>query len=148
MRDMSSLSHSANAAASARSGEARAQVETENGELTISQMSRLFDVTLRTLRFYEDRGLLTPRREGNARFYRAADRVRVEMILRGKKLGFTLTEISDLIGGKGATETPDLEEQLEPQQVIKQIGHLERQRDDIETAIQLLRATQDRLAAA
>ncbi len=148
MRDMSSLSHSANAAASARSGEARAQVETENGELTISQMSRLFDVTLRTLRFYEDRGLLTPRREGNARFYRAADRVRVEMILRGKKLGFTLTEISDLIGGKGATETPDLEEQLEPQQVIKQIGHFERQRDDIETAIQLLRATQDRLAAA
>ncbi len=145
---MSSLSHSANAAASARSGEARAQVETENGELTISQMSRLFDVTLRTLRFYEDRGLLTPRREGNARFYRAADRVRVEMILRGKKLGFTLTEISDLIGGKGATETPDLEEQLEPQQVIKQIGHFERQRDDIETAIQLLRATQDRLAAA
>ncbi|MGO8844071.1 MAG: MerR family transcriptional regulator [Methylocella sp.] len=116
--------------------------------MTISQMSRLFDVTLRTLRFYEDRGLLTPRREGNARFYRAADRVRVEMILRGKKLGFTLTEISDLIGGKGATETPDLEEQLEPQQVIKQIGHLERQRDDIETAIQLLRATQDRLAAA
>jgi DNA-binding transcriptional MerR regulator len=61
------------------------QGEIENAELTISQMSRLYSVTLRTLRFYEDRGLLTPRREGNARFYRAADRARVEMILRGKK---------------------------------------------------------------
>src|SRR5271166_3261323 len=64
-------------------------------------MSRLFGVSLRTLRFYEDRGLIKPRREGNARFYRGADRVRREMILKGKKLGFTLTEIQDLIGGKG-----------------------------------------------
>ena len=119
------------------------QGEIENAELTISQMSRLYSVTLRTLRFYEDRGLLTPRREGNARFYRAADRARVEMILRGKKLGFTLTEIRDLIGGKGATETPDLEEQLQPQQITCQIGHLERQRDEIEAAIQRLRAPQD-----
>ena len=72
--------------------------------MTISQMSRLYGVSLRTLRFYEDRGLIKPRREGNARYYRAADRVRLDMILRGKKLGFTLSEISDLIGGKGAGE--------------------------------------------
>ena len=83
-------------------------------------MSRLNGVSLRTLRFYEDRGLIKPRREGNARFYRAADQVRMEMILRGKKLGFTLTEINDLIGGKGANETPDLEEQLQPQQIVSQ----------------------------
>ena len=76
-------------------------------------MSRVYGVSLRTLRFYEDRGLIKPRREGNARYYRGADRVRMEMILKGKKLGFTLTEIQDLIGGKGATETPDLEEQLQ-----------------------------------
>jgi DNA-binding transcriptional MerR regulator len=146
MREVSSLSHSADAAASARSREARPQSEGENAELTISQMSRLYDVTLRALRFYEDRGLLSPRREGNARFYRAADRVRFEMILRGKKLGFTLAEIGDLIGGKGATETLDLEEQLQPQQITNQIGHLERQRDEIDTAIQRLRATLDRLS--
>lgn len=148
MREMSSLSHSASAAASAPEGEAHAQLETEQAELTISQMSRLYNVTLRALRFYEDRGLITPRREGNARFYRAVDRVRVEMILRGKKLGFTLTEICDLIGGKGATETADLEEQLQPQQIINQISHLERQRDEIETAIQRLRATHNRLSQA
>jgi DNA-binding transcriptional MerR regulator len=84
------------------------QSEIGQAELTISQMSRLFNVSLRTLRFYEGRGLIQPRREGNTRFYRAADRVRMEMILKGKKLGFTLTEIIDLIGGKGANETPSL----------------------------------------
>ncbi len=115
-------------------------------EMTISQMSRLFGVSLRTLRFYEDRGLIKPRREGNARFYRGADRVRMEMILKGKKLGFTLTEIQDLIGGKGATETPNLEDQLNPQQIVTQIGHLERQRGEIDGAIERLRETQSRLA--
>jgi DNA-binding transcriptional MerR regulator len=58
----------------------------------------------------------------------------MEMVLKGKKLGFTLTEIQDLIGGKGATETMDLEDQLNPQQIVTQIGHLERQRSEIEGA--------------
>ena len=117
------------------------------GEMTISQMARVFSVSLRTLRFYEDRGLIKPRREGNARYYRGADRVRrMEMILKGKRLGFTLTEIQDLIGGKGTTETPDLEDQLNPDQIDTQIVHLERQRGEIESAIERLRATQNRLA--
>ena len=70
-----------------------------------------------------------------------ADRARMEMILRGKKLGFTLAEISDLIGGKGANDSPDLEERLQPQQIVNQIGHLERQREEIESAIARLGAT-------
>ncbi|MGO8916401.1 MAG: MerR family transcriptional regulator [Stellaceae bacterium] len=115
-------------------------------ELTISQMSRLYSVSLRTLRFYESRGLMKPRREGSARFYRAADQVRMGMILQGKKLGFTLTEINDLIGGKSADEAADLERQLQPHQIISQIGHLERQRDEIDSAIQLLRATHNQLS--
>ena len=143
MKEMSSVGNLASAAASAI-GEAHTTLQAEHAEFTISQMSRLYNVTLRTLRFYEDRGLVKPRREGNARFYRPSDRVRIEIILRGKKLGFTLTEITDLIGGKGATETPVLEEQLQPQQVINQISHLERQRDDIDNAIKQLRATHSR----
>ena len=91
------------------------------------------------------RKLIKPRREGNARFYRAADQVRMEMILRGKKLGFTLTEINDLIGSKQANETSDLEERLQPHQIISQIGHLERQRDEIDSAIQRLRASRNHL---
>jgi DNA-binding transcriptional MerR regulator len=126
--------------------EGRTALDSTQPELTISQMSRVFGVSLRTLRFYEDRGLIKPRREGNARYYRASDRIRMEMILKGKKLGFTLTEIQDLIGGKGATEMTDLEDQLNPQQVVTQISHLERQRNEIEGAIERLRATQSRLA--
>jgi DNA-binding transcriptional MerR regulator len=126
--------------------EGRSALDSAQPELTISQMSRVFGVSLRTLRFYEDRGLIKPRREGNARYYRGGDRIRMEMILKGKKLGFTLTEIQDLIGGKGATETADLEDQLNPQQIVTQIGHLERQRSEIEGAIERLRATQSRLA--
>ena len=146
MSRISSLNSSTNAGLGAPEGEASLSSAAGHSEITISQMSRLYGVSLRTLRFYEDRGLIRPRREGNARFYRGADRVRMEMIIRGKKLGFTLTEINDLIGGKGATETPDLEEQLQPQQIVNQIGHLERQRDEIDSAIERLRATHNRLS--
>ena len=143
MSRMSSLSYSADVASAP---EVLAEPEPGQAELTIRQMSRLYGVSLRTSRFYEDRGLIKPRREGNGRLYSAADRVRLEMILKGKKLGFTLTEINDLIGGKGADETPDLEEQLQPHQIVSQIGHLERQRDEIDSAIERLRATHSRLS--
>jgi DNA-binding transcriptional MerR regulator len=123
-------------------------VQTRDDELTIGQMSRLYGVSLRTLRFYEDRGLMAPRREGGARYYRRGERARMEMILRGKKLGFTLSEITDLIGGQGASDAPDLEDRLEAQQIVSQIVHLERQRDEIETAIARLKATTLRRAAA
>src|SRR5271169_4770039 len=146
MSGKSSLNYATSGASGALEGEADVAPEAGQAEMTISQMSRLYGVSLRTLRFYEDRGLIKPRREGNARYYRGADRVRMEMILRGKKLGFTLTEIQDLIGGKGATEMTDLEDQLNPQQIVTQISHLERQRNDIEGAIERLRATQGRLA--
>ena len=147
MNRISSLAHaSAGASDALLDAEGRTALDFSAAQMTISQMSRVFGVSLRTLRFYEDRGLIKPRREGNARYYRATDRIRVEMILKGKKLGFTLTEIQDLIGGKGGNEATDLEDQLNPQQIVTQIGHLERQRSDIEGAIERLRATQSRLA--
>jgi len=119
-------------------------------EMTISETARLYGVTLRTLRFYEDRGLIRPRREGNARFYRGVDRVRIEMILNGKRLGFTLTEIAELIGQSDLNRSADsdFETRLAPAQVVSQIDHLERQRREIEAAITRLRATHDRLALA
>jgi DNA-binding transcriptional MerR regulator len=106
MSRMSSLNYATSGASGAPEEEANVAPEAGQAEITISQMSRLYSVSLRTLRFYEDRGLIRPRREGNARYYRGADRVRMEMILRGKKLGFTLTEINDLIGGKAQTRRP------------------------------------------
>ena len=113
---------------------------TSGSESTIGEMAAQFGVSLRTLRFYEDRKLLRPRREGTARLYSAGDRLRMQMILKGKRLGFTLTEISELIGAQSASD--DFEGHL----IATQIDHLERQRKDIEEAITRLRATHDRLA--
>jgi len=64
---------------------------------TIGDLAREFGVTLRTLRFYEDRGLLSPRRDGTARIYDPRDRERLSVILKGKQLGFTLTEIRAMV---------------------------------------------------
>ena len=115
-------------------------------EMTIGEMAADFNVSLRTLRFYEDRKLLRPRREGNTRLYSPTDRLRMQMILKGKQLGFTLTEIHDLIGNYETTD--DFEGKLKPQQIVTQIDHLERQRAEIDGAIARLRATHERLAAA
>ncbi|MBO6756198.1 MAG: MerR family DNA-binding transcriptional regulator [Roseibium sp.] len=64
---------------------------------TITQLTREFDITTRTLRFYEAQGLLTPQRRGRQRLYRPADRTRLKLILRGKRLGFSLSEIREII---------------------------------------------------
>jgi len=118
-------------------------------EMTIGEMARAYGVTLRTLRFYEDRNLLRPRRAGNARYYGGVDRARLAMILKGKQLGFTLSEISDLIGADdGGAARTDFEERLQPAQIVDQLDHLERQRREIDDAIALLKATRERLAHA
>ncbi len=149
MSRLSTISYSPSVASPAAQVRAESGPERGSGpdEMTISQMARLHGVSLRTLRFYEDRGLIKPRREGNMRFYRESDRIRMGMILRGKKLGFTLSEISDLIGRKGGNETLDLEQRLQPQQIANQLGHLERQRQEIDEAIARLRATQIRTSS-
>ena len=64
---------------------------------SIRDLSRDFDVTTRTLRFYEEKGLLEPERLGQKRLYTSADRVRLKLILRGKRLGFSLDESAELI---------------------------------------------------
>ena len=63
---------------------------------TISDLSREFGVTTRTIRHYEAEGLLTPARDGQNRIYSARDRVHLKLILRGKRLGFSLREIAEL----------------------------------------------------
>jgi DNA-binding transcriptional MerR regulator len=116
------------------------------GEMTIGEMAREFGVTLRTLRFYEDRKLIHPRRAGTSRYYGGPDRVRLEMILKGKRLGFTLAEISELIGADDGAAKTDFEGRLRPAQIVDQLDHLERQRHEIEDAIISLRATRERLS--
>jgi len=64
---------------------------------TISDLASEFDVTTRTIRFYEEKGLLSPRREGVRRIYSPADRTRLRLILRGKRLGLSLDESAEII---------------------------------------------------
>ena len=123
------------------------------GEYTISDLARLYGVSLRTLRFYEDKGMLHPRRQGTVRFYGANDRIRLELILKGKRLGFTLAEIDELIASRTKSgrdvETPndsaDLTVSLGSEQIATQIAHLERQRDELDAAIDELRVAYNRM---
>jgi DNA-binding transcriptional MerR regulator len=66
-------------------------------ELTIAEIAEEYGVTHRTVRFYEDRGLIAPERRGTRRIYHPRDRVRLGLILRGKRLGFSLEEITRII---------------------------------------------------
>lgn len=63
---------------------------------SISDLSKEFDITTRSIRFYEDQGLITPSRKGQTRIYNQRDKVRLKLILRGKRLGFSLAETGKL----------------------------------------------------
>src|SRR5216683_2986384 len=86
-------------------------METERAEFSISELAREFDVTPRAIRFYEDQGLLAPRRDGQRRIYTPRDRTRLKLTLRGKRLGLTLAEIRELIDmyEPGRDDRPQLE---------------------------------------
>jgi DNA-binding transcriptional MerR regulator len=114
---------------------------------TIGDLAREFGVTLRTLRFYEDRGLLSPRRDGTARIYDARDRARLAVILKGKQLGFTLTEIRAMVAEERGGEIPAANLKLSLDQVDDQIAHLEQQKVEIEQALVELKARRDTLVA-
>lgn len=106
---------------------------------TIREMVKDFGVSIRTLRFYEDRGLLRPRREGTVRRYDARSKLHLRMILTGKQLGFSLSEIEGILASKGdETGEMDPERDLLPEQIDAQISYLERQRARIDEAISAL----------
>lgn len=111
----------------------------------ISDLSREFGVTLRALRFYEDRGLISPKRIGTMRIYDARDRDRLGVILKGKQLGFTLAEIQEMLAvDQGETGGVDLRLSLE--KIDEQIAHLESQRAEVEAAIEELRGARRKLS--
>lgn len=105
---------------------------TMSSTYTISELAREFEVTTRTIRFYEDQGLLSPRREGTTRIFSQRDRVRLKLALRGKRLGFSLAEIRELfeLYDVSRDEKKQLEEFLA--RLDRRRVHLEQQREDIE----------------
>ena len=120
-------------------------METERAEFSISELAREFDVTPRAIRFYEDQGLITPRREGQRRVYTARDRTRLKLTLRGKRLGLTLSEIRELIDmyEPGRDERPQLERFLSVLESHK--ASLLQQRADLEAQLAELEAFEKRV---
>lgn len=102
-----------------------------NATYSISELAREFAVTPRTLRFYEDEGLLSPQRSGQKRIYRPRDRTRLKLILRGRRLGFPLAEVRQIIGlyDAPAGERRQLDHLLA--QIGQRRGELEAKRRDI-----------------
>lgn len=120
-------------------GSAPAQ-EHENGSadlMTIGELARAAGVTLRALRFYQSKGLLSPTRSGHGRVFGPEDRGRLMLILQGKRLGFTLHEIRDLLAKRDCDCTRTLP--ISRKQCVDQINLLERQRRDLERALHELR---------
>ena len=105
---------------------------------TITQLTQEFDITTRTLRFYEAQGLVAPQRRGRQRLYTPGDRTRIKLILRGKRLGFSLNEIKEMIEMYGSSpgETGQLQLLLE-KIAARRDELLEKQRDIELTLLEL-----------
>ncbi|ONI78477.1 MerR family transcriptional regulator [Kribbella sp. ALI-6-A] len=114
---------------------------------SIADLAAEYDVTLRTIRFYEDRGLLTPERRGTVRVYHPRDRVRLGLILRGKRLGFSLDEIATIVNMYDAE--PGEEGQLVYllHQIATRRAELEQRRRDIEETLHELAEVERRCQA-
>jgi DNA-binding transcriptional MerR regulator len=114
--------------------------DTQRTEFSISELAREFDVTPRAIRFYEDQGLLSPRREGQRRVYTPRDRTRLKLTLRGKRLGLTLSEIRELIDmyEPGRDERPQLQRFLAVLEAHK--ASLLQQQSDIDAQLSEIRA--------
>lgn len=110
----------------------------ERKSYSIRQLCREFDVTARALRFYEDKALLNPERKGQTRIYSARDRARLKLILQGKRVGFSLVEIREMLDLYDRKDDQAAQLQLSLAKFRKQIDALKRQREDIEAAIYTL----------
>jgi DNA-binding transcriptional MerR regulator len=110
-------------------------------EYTIREIAERYGVTARTLRYYEQEGLLHPRRDGAKRLYNKADRARLELILRGKRVGFALEDIKEMLDvqllGSGANRDA-LQKSID--RFGERIEALEQQRADIDESISELSA--------
>ena len=110
----------------------------EKAEFTIAELAKEFGLTLRALRFYHSRGLIAPERAGRRRIFSRADRDRLALIVKGKKLGFTLAEISQMIEAQaGRANAHTLK--LSAEKCLDQIAHFERQMREAAEALTELR---------
>ncbi len=115
---------------------------------TISELGNEFGITTRAIRFYEDKQLLSPSRQGNRRVYSRSDRTRLKLLLRGKRLGWPLEEIRDVLNMYDQGHEGEIQ-QLEYtcRKVRESREQLEQQQRDIEAALQDLDSIESRCLA-
>lgn len=115
---------------------------------SISDLAREFDVTTRTIRFYEEKGLLSPQREGTRRIYTPADRTKLRLILRGKRLGLTLDESAEIIlmYGSPGNNRRQLEKLIT--KIRDRKAELERQQQELKLLLNDLAEAEHKAAAA
>jgi len=107
---------------------------------TITQLCREFSTTPRALRYYEEQGLLSPSRDGQARIYSYRDRARLILILRGKSVGLALAEIRDIFDLYGRDDGLIAQNTQALRKYRERIAAFEAQRAEIDTAIEVLHA--------
>lgn len=120
----------------------------EGRRFSISELAREFDITTRSIRFYEDQGLLNPAREGQTRIYSKQDRVRLKLTLRGKRLGFSLADIRELFDLYDADKSSRTQLQTMLGLVEEKRETLQQQMEDIRMVLLELDAAEQRCQQA
>lgn len=129
------MMHNLQVAAAAAAADAHMSGDMSEELEKIGDIAKQFGVTLRTLRFYEDKGLLTPKRDGVMRLYSRRDKARLKLILLGRKVGFSLREVKQMIDlyEPAGANTRQLRVAVEKGE--RQLGRLEKQRQLIDESI-------------
>ena len=122
--------------------------EKEEKTYSISELAKEFDITTRSIRFYEDQGLITPVRNGQTRIYSKRDRVRLKLILRGKRLGLSLDESAEIVlmYGTPGNNRKQLEKLID--RIRERRSVLENQQRELVVMLNELQAAEERCQLA
>jgi DNA-binding transcriptional MerR regulator len=115
-----------------------APVAASDNYVRIGEIARTYGVTLRTLRFYEDKGLISPKREGSARLYTPVDIKRLQLILLGRKVGFSLREVKQMLDLYDPVGTNIKQLKFTAEKGERQLGRLIKQRQLMDESIKEL----------
>lgn len=111
------------------------EFEAPEGYARIGDVARAFGVTLRALRFYEDKGLIHPTREGTTRLYDRRDRARLQLVLLGRRIGFSLRDVKQMLDLYDPAGTNARQLRVVLQKSERQLARLEKERDALDKAI-------------
>lgn len=116
-----------------------------NKTYSITELSKAFDITPRSIRHYEDKGLISPQRNNSQRVYQKGDKVRLHLIMRGKRIGFSLSEIKEIITMYDMPSGEEKQTTLLSKKISERREALYQQQNDIEVMLSELNRLEDKL---